>query len=71
MKSKRVARKASVAKPSRGLGDTIAKITHATYLDALVDVYTEMMGRPCNCDDRRETLNRLMPYRRKRRAAHS
>lgn len=64
MKARSRLRKTPVG-PSRGLGDTIAKITHATYLDALVNVYTEMLGRPCNCDERRDRLNRLVPYRRK------
>ncbi|MBI4661351.1 MAG: hypothetical protein HY735_21215 [Verrucomicrobia bacterium] len=64
MKSERRIRKRP-AGPSRGLGDTIAKITHATYLDALVEVYTEVLGRPCRCEERRKLLNRLLPYRRK------
>lgn len=50
--------------PSRGLGDTIAKFTRATYLDALVEIYSGLTGRPCNCEQRREKLNRLVPYRR-------
>lgn len=64
MKSRSRPRKTPTG-PSRGLGDTIAKITHATYLDALVNVYTEILGRPCNCEERRDRLNRLVPYRRK------
>jgi len=65
MKSWRTDRK-STEGPSRGLGDTIAKITRATYLDALVEVYTEVLGRPRHCEERRELLNRLVPYRRKK-----
>ena len=48
MKSKRKQRR-SVDSPSAGLGDTIAKLTKATYLDALVGVYTDFTGKPCNC----------------------
>lgn len=53
--------------PSTGLGDTIAKITHATYLDALVDLYGDVTGSECNCELRRRKLNRLVPYRRRKR----
>lgn len=56
-----------VSGPSKGLGDTIAKITHATYLDALVDLYGDVTGSGCNCDLRRRKLNRLVPYRRRKR----
>jgi hypothetical protein len=64
MTGKKRTRKAPLG-PSRGLGDTIAKFTRATYLDALVEVYSGLTGRPCNCEKRRQTLNRLVPYRRK------
>lgn len=48
--------------PSRGLGDTIAKITHATGLDKLAEVYTQVTGKPCGCASRQEALNKLVPY---------
>jgi hypothetical protein len=47
---------------SRGLGDTIAKITHATGLDQLATMYTQITGQPCGCSDRQEALNKLVPY---------
>lgn len=48
---------------SKGLGDTIAKITHATGLDKLADIYTEITGKDCGCSKRQEFLNELAPYR--------
>lgn len=48
--------------PSKGLGDTVAKITHATGLDKLADLYTHVTGKPCGCSERQEALNKLLPY---------
>lgn len=47
---------------SRGLGDTIYKITHATHLDKLAEIYTQITGKPCGCDKRQDALNKLFPY---------
>jgi hypothetical protein len=47
---------------SRGLGDTVAKITHATGLDKLATLYTQVTGKPCGCASRQEALNKLGPY---------
>ena len=47
---------------SRGLGDSIAKITHATGLDKLAHLYTHLTGKPCHCSERQEALNKLIPY---------
>ena len=46
-------------KISRGLGDTIAKITHATGIDRAVKA---VVGSGCGCQKRQETLNRIFPY---------
>jgi hypothetical protein len=46
----------------KGLGDTIANITHATGLDKLVA--DRKTGQPCAaCQQRQTTLNRWFPYR--------
>jgi hypothetical protein len=50
--------------PSRGLGDTVAKLTHATGIDRLAKAYTRMTGRDCGCDKRQVKLNRIKPYGR-------
>ena len=45
------------SKKSRGLGDTIEKITEATGI----------LGLPCGCDYRRDLLNKWFPYGKKRK----
>jgi hypothetical protein len=44
---------------SKGLGDTIAKITKATGIDKVVKF---IAGEDCGCDERKEKLNKLFPY---------
>jgi hypothetical protein len=49
--------------PSRGLGDTIAKITHATGIAKAVEVVTEALGiEDCGCSGRHEWANEFMSY---------
>ena len=49
---------------SKGLGDTVAKITHATGLDIVADKVAKAMGKEdCGCNRRREKLNELFPYK--------
>ena len=48
---------------SKGLGDTIAKITNATGLDIVADKIAKMAGKEdCGCGRRRQTLNEIFPY---------
>jgi hypothetical protein len=48
---------------SKGLGDTIAKITHATGLDVVAEKIAYAMGKEdCGCKRRQEILNDLVPY---------
>jgi len=44
---------------SKGLGDTIAKVTKATGIDKLVKF---LAGEDCGCDERKDFLNKLFPY---------
>ena len=44
---------------SKGLGDTIAKITKATGIDK---VAKKVLGDDCGCDKRKEALNKMFPY---------
>lgn len=53
--------KAKHEKESKGVGDTIEKITKATGIKALVDWVTE---EDCGCDERRDALNKLFPYKK-------
>ena len=51
---------------SKGLGDTIAKVTHALKLDVLAEKVANAMGEEdCGCNRRREKLNELFPYKNK------
>lgn len=47
---------------SRGLGDTIEKVTKATGIKKVVDTVSKATGKPCGCKERRDTLNRMFPY---------
>jgi hypothetical protein len=43
--------------PDRGVGDTIARITKATGIKAVVDKVSEAIDADCGCEERRERLN--------------
>ena len=47
---------------SKGLGDTVAKITKATGIKKVVDTVAKATGKDCGCNKRQDTLNRLFPY---------
>ena len=49
-----------VSQPSRGLGDTIAKITHATGIDRVVKA---VAWKECGCAKRQAALNQMLPYK--------
>jgi len=46
---------------SKGLGDTVAKITNATGIAKIVKIITPN----CRCDKRQEWLNKKIPYKNK------
>ena len=50
---------------SKGLGDSIEKITKATGIKKVVDKVSEATGKDCGCKKRKETLNRFFPYNNK------
>ena len=52
---------------SRGLGDTIEKITEATGIQWLIVKITGILGLPCGSDYRRDLLNKWFPYGKKRK----
>ena len=47
---------------SKGLGDTIAKITEATGIKKVINTVAKATGKDCGCAKRQDTLNRLFPY---------
>ena len=52
-------------KKSKGLGDTIQKITNATGLSALTNMLQEKgVIKDCGCNKRKEKLNKRFPYKK-------
>jgi hypothetical protein len=51
--------------PSRGLGDSIEKFTKATGIKTAVNKVSKALGvEDCGCDNRRDALNRIAPYKK-------
>ena len=49
---------------SKGLGDSVEKITKATGLKTLTQLMTQSMGKKdCGCNKRRNWLNKQFPYK--------
>ena len=48
---------------SKGLGDTVEKITKATGIKKATDWIFDKLGKDCGCDARKEKLNKLFPYK--------
>ena len=54
------------SKTSRGLGDTIAKLTKALGIDVVAEKVAKAAGKEdCGCKRRQEKLNELVPYNKK------
>ena len=49
---------------SKGLGDTIEKITKATGIKKVVDKITGK--KDCGCNKRKQILNKVFPYKNKK-----
>ena len=49
---------------SRGIGDSIEKFTKATGIKKIVDKVSKATGKDCGCDDRRDSLNRVFPFKK-------
>jgi len=47
---------------SKGLGDTIEKITTATGIKKVAEAVSKVTGKPCGCQERKEALNKQFPY---------
>ncbi len=48
---------------SKGLGDTIEKVTKVTGIKKVVEAVSEATGKDCGCKARRDALNRAFPYK--------
>ena len=54
------------SKTSKGLGDTIAKLTKALGIDVVAEKVAKAAGKEdCGCKRRQEKLNELVPYNKK------
>ena len=51
---------------SKGLGDTIEKITTATGIKKVVETVAKAAGKDCGCKARKDALNRAFPYQDKK-----
>jgi hypothetical protein len=50
---------------SRGLGDTVDKITTATGIKSVVHKVADAIGvDDCGCTERQERLNKAFPYKK-------
>ena len=59
---KKVDKRTKEYKQSQGLGDAVEKITEVTGVKKAVKF---MFGENCGCDERKEKLNKLFPYKKK------
>ncbi len=48
---------------SKGLGDTVEKITTATGIKKVVETVSKATGKDCGCSKRKDALNRIFPYK--------
>ena len=51
-------------KKSRGLGDTIEKVTKKTGIKTMTDIISKGLNVPCGCEGRRDALNKIFPYKK-------
>ena len=52
-------------KKSKGLGDSIEKITKATGIKSIVNKVNELRGvKNCGCNERKNRLNKKFPYKK-------
>tara|TARA_R110000796_G_scaffold245590_1_gene369891 strand:- start:443 stop:742 length:300 start_codon:yes stop_codon:yes gene_type:complete len=52
----------SLKHESKGLGDTIEKITKATGIKSAVDSVFKVLDKDCGCNNRKKFLNKIVPY---------
>lgn len=49
---------------SKGLGDTVEKFTTATGIKKVVEKVAKATGKSCGCSERKDTLNRMFPFKK-------
>lgn len=50
---------------SKGLGDSIEKFTAMTGIQKVVHKVSQLTGKDCGCNKRKEKLNQMFPYKKK------
>jgi hypothetical protein len=53
-----------IPKISRGVGDTIAKVTKTTGLKKTTKFLFGLFNADCGCTERQAILNRMLPYKK-------
>ena len=48
---------------SKGLGDTVEKITKATGIKKATEWIFDKLGKDCGCEARKQKLNEMFPYK--------
>tara|TARA_R110000822_G_scaffold210143_1_gene345983 strand:- start:142 stop:297 length:156 start_codon:yes stop_codon:yes gene_type:complete len=48
----------------QGLGDLVHNVTSATGIKKVVDTFSKVTGKPCGCEERRDSLNRKYPFKK-------
>jgi hypothetical protein len=51
---------------SKGLGDTIEKLTTVTGIKKVAETISKVTGKDCGCGKRKDALNRAFPYDNKK-----
>lgn len=52
-----------LSQESKGLGDTVDKITTATGIKKVVHAVSKAVGKDdCGCEERRKRMNKMFPY---------
>jgi len=51
---------------SKGLGDTIEKITKVTGIKKAIETVSKAVGKDCGCGKRKQFLNNRFPYKNKK-----
>ena len=49
---------------SEGLGDSIEKFTTKTGIKTIVDKVSQGLNIPCGCQQRKNVLNEMFPYKK-------
>jgi len=48
---------------SRGFGDSVEKFTTKTGIKSIVEHISQGLNIPCGCEQRKKTLNKILPYK--------